>query len=264
MYSDGARISLSVATVEFAQAAGGTALTWTEQGAYFDGFDGAEAPQPRREGVSTIQLWNMADPTRPTTLGGPLQARHQVIVVAFSPDGRTLAASSNDGYNNFGVGAGTIQLWDVADPGRPAALGSSGTAVEGYSSLAFSPDGCTLAAGTMLSVVQLWDITNPAHLTLLHSISDPARPTGPRQFATAPVPGFCSVAFSPDGRTLASGSDGAATDTAPARYNCGMSPIRPSPPSTDCPLADGRTRDTQIGRASRLTPPAAGRPRRGR
>lgn len=92
-------------------------------------------------GDSTIQLWNMADPTRPTTLGGPLQARHQVIAVAFSPDGRTLAASSNDGYNNFGVGAGTNQLWDVADPARPAALGSSGTAVEGTAPWRSAPTG---------------------------------------------------------------------------------------------------------------------------
>jgi uncharacterized protein YndB with AHSA1/START domain len=54
MHADGARISVSVATIEFVQAADGTALTWTEQGAYLDGFDGAEAPQLRREGVSEM------------------------------------------------------------------------------------------------------------------------------------------------------------------------------------------------------------------
>jgi DNA-binding transcriptional ArsR family regulator len=32
--------------------ADGTVLTWTEQGAYLDGFDGAEAPQLRREGTA--------------------------------------------------------------------------------------------------------------------------------------------------------------------------------------------------------------------
>ena len=54
MYADGARISVSVATIEFRATAGGTALTWTEQGAYLDGFDGAEAPQLRREGTAEM------------------------------------------------------------------------------------------------------------------------------------------------------------------------------------------------------------------
>jgi uncharacterized protein YndB with AHSA1/START domain len=54
MHADGARISVSVATVEFARAADGTALTWTEQGAYLDGFDGADAPQLRREGTAEM------------------------------------------------------------------------------------------------------------------------------------------------------------------------------------------------------------------
>jgi uncharacterized protein YndB with AHSA1/START domain len=54
MCADGARISVSVATIEFAATAEGTALTWTEQGAYLDGFDGAEAPQFRREGTSEM------------------------------------------------------------------------------------------------------------------------------------------------------------------------------------------------------------------
>ena len=51
MYADGARISVSVATIEFRATAGGTALTWTEQGAYLDGFDGTAGPQLRKEGT---------------------------------------------------------------------------------------------------------------------------------------------------------------------------------------------------------------------
>jgi len=38
MYADDVRISVSVATIEFAKTGDGTALTWTEQGAYLDGF----------------------------------------------------------------------------------------------------------------------------------------------------------------------------------------------------------------------------------
>jgi len=51
MYADGTRISVSVATIEFADSGGGTQLIWTEQGVYLDGYNGAEAPQMRRDGT---------------------------------------------------------------------------------------------------------------------------------------------------------------------------------------------------------------------
>jgi uncharacterized protein YndB with AHSA1/START domain len=43
MYADGARISVSVATIEFADEQSGTKLSYTEQGAYLDGLDLAES-----------------------------------------------------------------------------------------------------------------------------------------------------------------------------------------------------------------------------
>ena len=52
--ADEARISVSVATIEFVQVDGGTTLTWTEQGAYLDGFDGADAAQLRKEGTAEM------------------------------------------------------------------------------------------------------------------------------------------------------------------------------------------------------------------
>ena len=54
MYADGARISVSVATVEFAKSGEGTVLSWTEQGAYLDGIDGADAAALRREGTAEM------------------------------------------------------------------------------------------------------------------------------------------------------------------------------------------------------------------
>jgi len=54
MHADGVRISVSVATIELAKTADGTALTWTEQGAYLDGFDGADAPRLREGGTSAM------------------------------------------------------------------------------------------------------------------------------------------------------------------------------------------------------------------
>jgi uncharacterized protein YndB with AHSA1/START domain len=54
MYADDARISVSVATIEFAKTGDGTALTVTEQGAYLDGFDGPEASTLRKEGMTEM------------------------------------------------------------------------------------------------------------------------------------------------------------------------------------------------------------------
>ena len=54
MYADGARISVSVTTIEFAKSGDGTALTWTEQGAYLDGIDGPQAPAMRKEGTAEM------------------------------------------------------------------------------------------------------------------------------------------------------------------------------------------------------------------
>jgi WD40 repeat protein len=70
-----------------------------------------------------------------------------VYSVAFSPDGKTLAAGSADG---------TVGLWDVATGqqiGDP--LAAPGGPVY---SVAFSPDGKTLAAGSADGTIRLWDV----------------------------------------------------------------------------------------------------------
>ena len=54
MYCEDARISVSIATIEFAEDGDGTALRWTEQGVYLDGIDGSEAPALRREGTNEM------------------------------------------------------------------------------------------------------------------------------------------------------------------------------------------------------------------
>ena len=153
-----------------------------------DGSGAGEGPA-----IGNIQLWDVTDLADPTTLGPAITTSGEVSSVAFSPDGRTLASASDGTYN--GPGAGTIQLWDVADPARPAALGRSSTDAQGFSSLAFSPRGHILASGDLSGVVQLWDVADPARPAALGPDSAPVRR------------GFTSVAFSPDGRTLASGGD---------------------------------------------------------
>jgi uncharacterized protein YndB with AHSA1/START domain len=51
MYADGARISVTVATIEFVEDDAGTALTYTEQGAFLDGLD---QPELRLEGTTEL------------------------------------------------------------------------------------------------------------------------------------------------------------------------------------------------------------------
>jgi uncharacterized protein YndB with AHSA1/START domain len=54
MYVNDARISVSVATIEFGKSGDGTALIWTEQGVYLDGIDGAQAPALRKGGTTEM------------------------------------------------------------------------------------------------------------------------------------------------------------------------------------------------------------------
>ena len=152
-----------------------------------------------------VQLWDVADPARPAALGQPLTPSAEgYTFVAFSPVGHMLASGNGDGV---------IQLWDVADPARPAALGRPLGIVNAVSSVAFSPNGRSLAASSNRGFSNLGAFDSPGAIRLW-DISDPAHPVGLSGFSTA-SPGFCSVAFSPDGRTLASGSDGSGHGDSP-------------------------------------------------
>ncbi|MBY8845557.1 trypsin-like peptidase domain-containing protein [Streptomyces sp. SP2-10] len=107
-------------------------------------------------------------------------------LLAFSPDGRTLAVTAT-GYGTSDSEKSAVQLWDVTEKRRTATLkGHTGW----VQSLAFSPDGGTLATGASDSTTRLWDVRRHRSLTTL---------TGHNGTVFA-------LAFSPDGRTLASGS----------------------------------------------------------
>jgi WD40 repeat protein len=119
-----------------------------------------------------VHLWDAGTGKPMATLAG-----HSLNIwkVAFSPDGRTLASSSFDH---------DIRLWDPAT-GKPLrTLGGHSQAVVG---LAFSRDGRRLASGSDDSTIRLWRAADGAPLRTLSA--------GNHTYA---------VAFSPDGRLLAS------------------------------------------------------------
>lgn len=127
-----------------------------------------------------VRLWDVA--TR-RQLGTPLIGDTDVPVtgVAFSPNGRLLAAASSVDDN--------IRLWDVATHRQ---LGTPFTASTDVLTVAFSPDGRTLAGGTSSGTILLWDVAT--HRQLGAGL-------------TGHTDAVLSVAFSPDGRTLASASN---------------------------------------------------------
>jgi WD40 repeat protein len=121
----------------------------------------------------TIKLWNVNTGKLLQTLTGHSD---WVWSVAYSPDGQTLASGSEDE---------TIKLWDVK-------TGNLLQTLEGYYKVAYSPDGQTLAlaSGSDDKTIKLWNVKTGKSLQTLKGHSEVVS----------------SVAYSPDGQTLASGS----------------------------------------------------------
>ena len=128
-----------------------------------------------------IFLWSVESGTflRATPAVANSIGSHPILNLAFSSDGETLAA---------GVEDGTLRLYDVK---TAAHLDTIGYIPSNIRSIAFSPDGKTLAIGSGYNAgaISLWDT---ASSTLLYSFR-------------ADTSTVNSVVFSPDGKTLVSG-----------------------------------------------------------
>jgi WD40 repeat protein len=142
----------------------------------------------------TVKLWD----TRTWQVRATLHARgaigaipspaRTVRALAFAPDGRTLAATGDDGV---------VRLWDPVEGQEQARLRGHPSGVK---ALAFSADGKLLASGAQDRGLVFWDV-------------GARRARASRRFLIAPA----SLAFAPDGRSLAvAGADSASVLLTPA------------------------------------------------
>jgi RNA polymerase sigma factor (sigma-70 family) len=139
-------------------------------------------------GEDLILLWDPATGKVKDVLSGH---KGLVMGLAYSPDGAWLAS---------GAGDKTIRIWNV-EKGK---VWDTITVKQGIRHLTYSPDGKTLAFAftSVEPTITLWDVSSGAERATLAIAA-----SAPMTIRLTPV--SCSLAFSPNGKTLASGnSDG--------------------------------------------------------
>lgn len=140
----------------------------------------------------TVWLWRVSDGNLLHTLEGHT---HQVSSVAFSPEGALLASGSLDE---------TVRVWQVSKcASLSEGCGRLLRTLEGHKgwvkSVLFSPDGTRLVSGAQDGTVRFWQVSGCSSLPeecgrLLYTLQG------------SYIDSVSSIAFSPDGTLLASGS----------------------------------------------------------
>ncbi len=134
----------------------------------------------------SIKLWNLKSGKLIKSF--PLQEK-EISKIVFSPDGKFLATSAD-----------CIKIWNALTGKELRQIGKDGKHFQAFGTIAFSPDGRTIAteghpqSGANYSsynyTIRLWDAHTGQPLNVMSGHTDH----------------IASLAFSPDGKTLASGS----------------------------------------------------------
>jgi WD40 repeat protein/serine/threonine protein kinase len=141
--------------------------------------DGGSLAASHRNG---IQLWDVASATVRTNL---LMETGPGFGLAFSHDGRLIATSEGFGDTEY-----AIRVWETRT-GKLAGVFSGHK--QSIASIAFSPDGKTLASSSEDSTLKFWNITTQQELLNIRRLGGPVR----------------GLMFSPDGQLLVGRSLGA-------------------------------------------------------
>src|SRR5262249_13319553 len=147
-------------------------------------------------GEDELRLWNMQTGKMIGELkivgGLPRTSRNKFRSLAFSPDGKLLAAGDEEG---------TIELWDVAARKPRPQLGERKSKTHtSVHALAFSPTGKTLAAGHGDYTLHFWDLATGKQVRELPG-------TGSQTYTAWHDGGIQGLVFTADGRRLISAQD---------------------------------------------------------
>ncbi len=170
-----------------------------------------------------MKLWNVASGERLDTFGQPLK---EVYAVAFSPDGKRVAAGGVDNR---------IRVWQISPEGKEntnpivySRFAHEGAVVK----LVYSADGKTMVSAGEDRTVKVWDAEKMSEKFELERQSD-----------WAPA-----LAISPDGKTIAVGR----LDGSLAFYDAADGKAVPAPPPAKPELTALSIRGVQSGVASRI------------